>query len=131
MLGKRNNDIYGAMSLFELENQLKDYGEQHNFEVVCYQTNSEAACIDYLHTLYDKKGVALIINAGAWTHYNYAIRDALEILQCPKVEVHLSDVNNREQFRKYSVIRDVVEEHFEGEHIKSYKKAIDYIKGVL
>lgn len=131
MLGKREQKHYGAMTLEELEGELMMYGQKINVEIECYQTNSEAACLDYIHNLHEQQNIGLIINAGAWTHYNYAVRDALEILSCPKSEVHLSNIELREPFRQHSVIRDVVDSHFQGEHIQSYIKAIDYIKGVL
>lgn len=131
MLGKRNPEYYGTMTLFELEQQLIEYGKTINLEVICYQTNSEGACIDYLHNLHGQENCGLVMNAGAWTHYSYAIRDALEVLECPKVEVHLSDIEKREAFRKMSVIRDVVDIHFQGQQANSYIEAIDYIKGVL
>ncbi|MGL4662307.1 MAG: type II 3-dehydroquinate dehydratase [Culicoidibacterales bacterium] len=131
MLGKRNPEYYGTMTLAELEQQLIDYGVNQDVSIECFQTNSEQACIEYIHKLHNQKNTGLIINAGAWTHYNYAIRDALEIVDCPKVEVHLSDITTREPFRNNSVIRDVVDSHFQGLNVQSYIQAIDYIKGVL
>lgn len=131
MLGKRNPEYYGTMTLAELEQQLIDYGINQDVSIECFQTNSEQACIEYIHKLHEQQNTGLIINAGAWTHYNYAIRDALEIVDCPKVEVHLSDITTREPFRNNSVIRDVVDSHFQGLKVQSYIQAIDYIKGVL
>lgn len=131
MLGKRNPQYYGTMTLLDLEKQLIEYGKGQDIEVICFQTNSEAECLNKLHEIHRKQNCGVIINAGAWTHYNYAIRDALEILTCPKVEVHLSNINNREPFRKVSVIREVVDQHFQGQKEQSYMNAIDYIKGVL
>lgn len=131
MLGKRSPEHYGKLSLQQLESELVLYGEEINIDVICYQTNSECDFIEQIHLLHDVSDVGVIINAGAWTHYNYAVRDALEILTCPKVEVHLSNIEARERFRQISVIRDVVDTHFQGEAERSYIKAIDYIKGVL
>lgn len=131
MLGKRNQEHYGTMTLNDLENYLIQYGKENDFDIVCYQTNSEAHFIEQLHLLHEIENIGVIVNAGAWTHYSYAIRDALEILKCPKVEVHLSDILKRETFRHISVIRDVVNTHFQGEAEQSYIKAIDYIRGVL
>lgn len=131
MLGKRDPHHYGTLTLSHLEQQLIDFGRSRDIDVYCRQTNSEAECLEMLHEYYGKVNCGLIINAGAWTHYNYAIRDALDILECPKVEVHLSDISTREAFRQVSVIRDVVDIHFQGEKEQSYINAIKYIEGVL
>lgn len=131
MLGKRDPEYYGSLTLSDLEARLIMYGQAHNIEIECFQTNSESECLMYLHRIVSEIDCGVIINAGAWTHYNYAIRDALEILSCPKVEVHLSDIARRESFRQLSVIREVVNTHFQGEKEQSYVKAINYIKGVL
>lgn len=131
MLGKRDPKYYGSLTLADLEKCVSDYCQTKHFETSCFQTNSEGEMIDKIHSLHGMSDVAIVINAGAWTHYSIAIRDALEIITCPKVEVHLSDISKREAFRHHSVIRDVVDTHFQGEREISYFKAIDYIKGEL
>lgn len=131
MLGKRNPQYYGTLTLVQLEEDVKAYCQKKHFEASCFQTNNEGEMIDKIHSLYEQKNIAIVINAGAWTHYSIALRDALEIVECPKVEVHLSDISKREDFRQQSVIRDVVDTHFQGEQIQSYFKAIDYIEGEL
>lgn len=130
MLGKRDPKIYGVLTLDDLEAHIHAHAKQQGFEVQFFQTNHEGEYINWIHQLYGQSDIGVILNAGAWTHYSYAIRDAIEMLSCPTVEVHLSDVEKREAFRQKSVIRDVVDTHFQGEKEHSYYKAIDYIKGV-
>lgn len=126
MIGIRNKEIYGLMSYKDLCINIKRYASSFNHTVKFYQSNHEGKIIDFIQKNYNKFD-GYIVNLGAYTHYSYAIRDALEIVKAPIVEIHLSDITNREDFRKISVISDIVKERFYGEGIKSYEKAIDFL----
>lgn len=122
MLGKRNKDHYGALTLNDINQLIKDSFKEHDF--IFFQSNHEGAIIDFIHEL-DVDG--LLINAGAYTHTSVAIRDALEILNILKVEVHLSDITNREDFRKINYIKDVVNCSFFGKKEQSYIEGIHFL----
>lgn len=126
MLSKRNSDIYGNLSYEELCKRIEDYAENLDISVEIMQTNHEGDIIDIINEA-DENFDACIINAGAYTHYSYAIRDAIECSDIPFVEVHLSDIFSREDFRKISVIKDVCKKQFYGKFEKSYYEAIDYL----
>ncbi|MBN2797019.1 MAG: type II 3-dehydroquinate dehydratase [Clostridia bacterium] len=102
MLGKRKVEFYGQLTLDGLNQLIQKESKQLNFDVEFFQSNHEGAIIDCIHGLKDYDG--LIINAGAFTHYSYAIADALEILDIPKIEVHLSNIHARDHFRHESVL---------------------------
>ena len=125
MLGKRNKDHYGTKTLDDICNMMKEYD---CFSYEFFQSNHEGDIIDKLQEF---KCDALIINAGAYTHTSVAIHDALEILNIPKVEVHLSDVDNRDDFRKVNFIRDVCTHSISGLKEYSYIEAIKYLKKEL
>ena len=108
MFGKRDPKQYGTMTLQEIDEGLQALGQQLGAEVECFQTNSEAAMCERIHAAFAEGKDAVLINAGAWTHYSYAIRDALDILTCPIVEVHMSNIHAREEFRHHSVFADIV-----------------------
>jgi 3-dehydroquinate dehydratase-2 len=128
MLGKRDKKIYGAKNYKDLCDDLMKYSKDKNFELEIYQSNHEGDIIDSVQKLdYD----ALIINAGAYSHYSYAIRDALEIVGVPKIELHISNIYNREDFRKKSVISEVCDSTISGFGIDGYFIAIDYLKSKL
>src|SRR3954452_9154937 len=105
MLGKRPVEHYGSFSLDELEMMIDGFARELGVEVTCFQTNSEDEYVERLHRA-PELADGLILNPGAWTHYSWAIHDALEIAGLPAVEVHPSDVNARDEWRKISVIRD-------------------------
>jgi 3-dehydroquinate dehydratase-2 len=105
MLGERPVVHYGTVTLGELENSIREEASALGWECVCHQTNHEGRFIEYLHDY--RNASALIVNPGAWTHYSYAIRDAVEIANCPVAEVHLSDIHSREPWRQHSVISEV------------------------
>ena len=107
MLGTREPDVYGKMALNELESRVYAWARELGLTARCMQTDHEGEYIQAIHEAIRTAG-ALIVNPGAWTHYSYAIRDALAMLSTPIVEVHMSDVNNREPWRRISVIEDVV-----------------------
>jgi 3-dehydroquinate dehydratase-2 len=102
MLGRRDHDIYGDFTLPELEVRIKRFARDLDLEAAFFQTNSEGAFVEHLHRLPERADAA-IVNAGAWTHYSWAIRDALDLTGIPTVEVHISDISKREEWRKHSV----------------------------
>jgi 3-dehydroquinate dehydratase II len=102
MLGRRDKDVYGDFSLPELEVRIKRFARDLNLEAAFFQTNSEGEFVEHLHRLPETADAA-IVNAGAWTHYSWAIRDALDLTGIPTVEVHLSDISRREEWRRHSV----------------------------
>ena len=99
VLGRRDPTIYGGLSLNELESRIYGWAHELDISARCRQTNSEGEYIGWIHDAYDNVD-GVIVNPGAWSHYSYAIRDALELLSVPIVEVHLSDVDHREEWRR-------------------------------
>src|SRR3954464_5766607 len=102
MLGRRDKDVYGAFSLTQLEVKIKRFGRELDLEPRFFQTNAEGEFVEHLHRLPEIADAA-IVNAGAWTHYSWAIRDALDLTGIPTVEVHPSDISKREEWRRQSV----------------------------
>jgi 3-dehydroquinate dehydratase II len=130
VLGRRDPELYGGMSLPELEVQIKRYAHELDLGVTFFQSNFEGEFVEYLHRLPELADAA-IINAGAWTHYSYAIRDALEITGVPAVEVHLSDIASREKWRQQSVFEGLVLARISGKGPKGYREALELLKGEL
>ena len=130
MLGQRDPAQYGTLTLSELESRVYAWASERSLTARCFQTNHEGVLIDHIH---ESRGWAngLIINPGAWTHYSYALRDALEIFTAPKVEVHLSDIAAREEFRRHSVIADVVDHRISGHGPDGYREAIEWLAGAI
>ena len=130
MLGKRDPAQYGSLTLSELESRIYAWAGELSMTARCFQTNHEGVLIDHIH---EASGWAtgMIVNPGAWTHYSYAIRDALEIVAAPVVEVHLSDIATREEWRRHSVIRDVVDHAIAGEGPDGYRLALEWLRGAL
>jgi len=108
MFGKRDPKQYGTVTLEEINRNLAALGQELGAEVECYQTNIEGEMCRRIHQAFAEKVDAVLINAGAWTHYSYGIRDALAILTCPIIEVHMSNIHAREAFRHVSVFAEVV-----------------------
>lgn len=127
LLGKRQPALYGKETLAQLNARIKTRAAALGVKVRVFQSNCEGAIIDLL-TAHAAWADALIINPAAYTHYSYAIRDAIEGLALPAVEVHLSDISKREPFRKVSVIKPVCLAQFKGGGAASYLKALDYLK---
>lgn len=125
MLGRRNPDLYGRFSLEDLYDELSDTFQ--DIEFTFYQSNYEGELIEVIQEAMDESYDALLINPGALTHTSIALRDALEMLEIPKIEVHLSDIFKREDFRKIDYIHDVCQARFMGKKIDSYIEAITYI----
>ncbi|HET6448372.1 MAG TPA: type II 3-dehydroquinate dehydratase [Conexibacter sp.] len=122
-LGRRPAGHYGTLTLMQLEAQVSDWGAELGLAVQYFQSNHEGQFVEELHRLEDTVD-GLILNPGAWTHYSYAIRDALEIAGLPTIEVHLSDVDAREAFRRTSVIRDLCLATIAGRGPDGYRDAL-------
>ena len=120
MFGKRDPKQYGTITLAEIDAKLRSLGKELGAEVESFQTNSEAAMAERIHQAYTEGKDAVLINAGAWTHYSYGIRDALAILTVPIVELHMSNVHAREAFRHVSVFAEVVRGQICGFGVDSY-----------
>ncbi len=130
MLGRRDPEQYGTMTLIALEEQIAGYAGELGLTVRFMQTNSQSRFIEHLHRL-DGVADAIVLNPGAWTHYEWAIHDALEIAALPSVEVHLSDVRSREPWRHVSVIEDLCIATVSGRGPEGYRDALTALRGVL
>lgn len=108
MFGKRDPAQYGTITLDAINQQVADLAAELGCEVECFQTNHEGEMAEKIHAAHNEQVDAVIINAGAWTHYSYGISDALAILKVPVFEVHMSNVHAREEFRQHSVFSHVV-----------------------
>jgi 3-dehydroquinate dehydratase-2 len=128
MLGSRDQDIYGDFTLPELEVKVKRFARDLNLEVFFFQSNSEGEFVEHLHRLPEIADAA-IVNAGAWTHYSWAIRDALDLTGIPAVEVHLSDISKREEWRRRSVFEglDLVVGQVYGKGPDGYREALELL----
>jgi 3-dehydroquinate dehydratase-2 len=129
-LGRRDPAHYGRLTLTELELRIADDAAALDLRTRFFQTNHEGAFVEHLHGL-DGLADGIVLNPGAWTHYSYAIRDALEIAQLPAMEVHLSDVENREPWRQNSLIRDVCIGHISGRGADGYRDALTRLREEL
>ena len=124
MLGKRDPENYGTLTLAELENQVVTEARRLGLVCISFQTNHEGDLVEKIHEL-RLRALGMIINPGAWTHYSYAIRDALEMVGWPVIEVHLSDIDARpEEWRHHSVIRDVCDQTISGKGPDGYMEAL-------
>ena len=126
VLGRRDPDLYGGISLSELETRIYEWASKLGCHVRCRQTNSEGEYVDWCHDALDWAD-AVIVNPGAWTHYSYAIRDALELLNVPLVEVHLSNIDDREEWRRTSVISELAAKRVVGKGPDGYREALEYV----
>lgn len=126
MLGTREPGIYGTQTLDSINEQLKSLGSQNGFTVECVQSNYEGALIDTLQE-YASKVLGVIINPGAFTHYSIALRDAIASVEVPSIEVHLSNVHAREEFRRVSVLAPVMTGQIAGFGAQSYVLALYYL----
>ncbi len=123
VLDRRDPEIYGGLSLRELETKIGAWARELSLEALFFQTNAEGEFVEYLHRLPDLADAALI-NAGAWTHYSWAIADALGMADLPAVEVHLSDVEGREDWRRASVFEGLVLAKISGKGPDGYREAL-------
>ena len=126
VLERRDPEIYGGLSLTELENRIKHWARELELESMFFQTNSEGEFVEHLHRL-PETADAVVVNAGAWTHYSYAIGDALELAALPAVEVHLSDVEAREDWRRVSVFEGNVIAKVFGKGPEGYREALEIL----
>ena len=127
MLGQRDPEQYGTITLDRLETMIYRWAQEFKATARCWQTNSEGQFVDWIHEAVNGAD-ALIVNPGAWTHYSYAIRDALEIFPGAVVEVHLSNPEEREEWRRRSVIADVVSHRIMGKGAEGYREALEYVR---
>jgi 3-dehydroquinate dehydratase-2 len=129
-LGRRDPAHYGGFSLTELERQVSEMAAELELETRFFQTNHEGEFVEHLHRL---EGLAdgIVLNPGAWTHYSYAIRDALELTGLPAVEVHLSDIGSRESWRRQSVLEELCVAQVSGMGVDGYRDALERLKAKL
>src|SRR3954462_507970 len=126
VVGRRDPKIYGGISINELETRIYEWASELSLTVRCRQSNSEGEYIGWIHDAYgDVDGV--IVNPGAWSHYSYAIRDALEMLEAPIVEVHLSNIDEREEWRRHSVLADLAAKRVIGKGPDGYREALEFL----
>jgi 3-dehydroquinate dehydratase-2 len=126
VLARRDPALYGGLSLSELETRIYEWASQLGVHVRCRQTNSEGEYIDWCHDALDWAD-GVIANPGAWTHYSYAIRDALELFDAPIVEVHLSNVEEREAWRRNSVVAELAAQRVIGKGPDGYREALEFL----
>ena len=126
VLERRDRTLYGGLSLSELEARIERWADELGCTIRCRQTNSEGEYVDWCHDELDWAD-GVVVNPGAWTHYSYAIRDALELFQVPVVEVHLSALEEREEWRRRSVIADVAARRVLGKGPEGYREALEYL----
>ena len=129
-LGRRDPLLYGTLTLRELERRIEGEARELGLATRFFQTNHEGAFVEHLHAL-EGKADALLLNPGSWTHYSWAIRDALEIAALPALEIHLSDVEAREPWRRISVIRDLCFHTISGRGPDGYRDALERLREEL
>src|SRR3954463_5398185 len=127
-LARRDPAVYGGISLNELESRIYEWAHALDISARCRQSNNEGEYIDWIHDAYDT-GDPLFVHPGAWSHYSYAIRDALELLEVPFVEVHLSNIEEREEWRRHSVIAHLASHRVVGKGPDGYRAALEYLVG--
>jgi 3-dehydroquinate dehydratase-2 len=130
ILDRRDPEVYGGLSLRDLETKVERWARELGLETIFFQTNSEAEFVEYLHRLPEMADASLI-NAGAWSHYSRAIADALDVAQLPSVEVHLSNVEGRDEWRKLSVFDGLVLTKVFGKGPDGYREALELLAGEL
>jgi 3-dehydroquinate dehydratase II len=128
VVGRRDPDVYGGITLSELETRIYDWASALDCTVRCRQTNSEGEFVDWCHDALDWAD-GIILNPGAWSHYSWAIHDAVELFTVPVVEVHLSDVTKREDWRKFSVLEGLVTARVLGKGPDGYREALEVLTG--
>jgi 3-dehydroquinate dehydratase-2 len=126
VLDRRDASLYGGISLNDLETQIYAWAKELGCTARCRQTNSEGEYVEWCHDALDWAD-GVIVNPGAWTHYSYAIRDALELLTVPLVEVHISNLDEREEWRRHSVVAELAAERIVGRGADGYRDALVYL----
>ncbi|MFG6357954.1 MAG: type II 3-dehydroquinate dehydratase [Acetatifactor sp.] len=129
-LGIREKNVYGTQDYAYLERMIQEKACQDGHEITVFQSNHEGAIIDRIQEAYSDGTEGIVINPGAYTHYSYAIRDALASIPAPKVEIHISDITRREEFRRVSVTAPVCQKQIYGKGLPGYLEAIDFIAGL-
>ena len=127
VLHRRDPELYGGLTLHQLEGRIYEWARSFELAVQCRQTNSEGEFVKWCHDAYANAD-GVVVNPAAWTHYSWAIHDALEPLTVPIVEVHLSNVDEREEWRRQSVIADLVAARFAGHGPDGYRMALEFLK---
>jgi 3-dehydroquinate dehydratase II len=128
VLGRRDPELYGGLSIGDLETRIYQWALELGCTVRCRQTNHEGEFIEWCHDLYDRGGVdGAVVNPAAWTHYSWAIRDALEPATIPLVEVHLSNIDEREEWRRHSVLQGLCTHRIVGEGPDGYRRALELL----
>ncbi len=130
MLERRPSDVYGELSFPQLERQIGKFAQERGLDTRFFQSNFEGEFVEELHRAADYAD-GLLLNPGAWTHYAWALRDAVEIAGLPAVEVHLSDIEAREQWRHLSVLEGVVVAQVKGEGVDGYRTALEKLRETL
>jgi 3-dehydroquinate dehydratase II len=126
VLGRRNSAHYGSLTLVELESRIYGWSRDLELTTRCRQTNHEGQFVEWCHDALDWAD-GVILNPGAWTHYSYAIRDAVELFEIPVVEVHLSAIEEREEFRRHSVLDGLASRRITGKGPDGYKEALEFL----
>ena len=126
VVGRRRPELYGGLTLAELESRIYGWASQLGLSVLCRQTNSEGEYVKWCHEALDWAD-GVVANPAAWTHYSYAIHDALELFTVPVVEVHLSNVDEREEWRQRSVIADLAASRVIGKGPDGYREALEFL----
>lgn len=126
VVGRRNPALYGGLSLPELETRIYDWATELGCTVRCRQTNHEGEYVEWCHDALDRAD-GVIVNPGAWSHYSWAIRDALELVTAPIVEVHLSNVDEREEWRRCSVLAGLAVHRVVGKGPEGYRAALEFL----
>ena len=128
VLGRRDPAKYGGLSLNELETKIYEWAQELDLQARCRQTNSEGQYVDWFHEALDSAD-GVIVNPAAWTHYSYAIRDAVELITVPIVEVHISNIYEREEWRHVSLIADFATHRVIGKGPDGYREALELLAG--
>ena len=126
VVGRRRPELYGGMGLSELETRIYEWASELGLTVRCRQTNHEGEFVDWCHDALDWAD-GVIVNAGAWSHYSWAIRDAVELFEVPFVEVHLSDIDAREEWRRFSVFEGLTSARIVGKGPDGYREALEFL----
>jgi 3-dehydroquinate dehydratase-2 len=128
VVGRRAPELYGGLTLAELESRIYSWGSELGVTVLCRQTNEEGQYVEWCHEALDWAD-GVVANPAAWTHYSYAIHDALELFRVPVVEVHLSNVDEREEWRRHSVLSDIAAARVVGKGPDGYREALEFLAG--
>lgn len=126
-LGIREKELYGSNTYQDLCNMINEYAKENNIEVELFQSNHEGAIVDKIQEAYLQKIDGIVINPAAYTHTSIAILDALKAVMIPTVEVHITDINEREEYRKHSYVREIAKTSIVGHGLKGYLEALYYL----